>query len=276
MTEIFSGKAFAFKKEEYLLEKVYNLRKKGITPKLVSIIIGNDPASVLYVNLKKKAAERVGCGVTIKNFDAKTKKQVVLDFITQQNTDKKVNGIMIQLPLPANFSEKDREDLIQTIFQDKDVDGLRSNSKFTPPTAKAVIQIMAVGEEHEHLKNYPARVVVVGASGFIGRQIIAALKKLKPNKYKLVELDSKVKNLKAKTSVTDILISVTGVAGLIKAGMVKAGAILIDVGAPKGDIAKATYGKATFVSPVPGGVGPVTISCLLENLVDAALATPEL
>jgi len=270
MAEIFSGKEFAFKKEEELLEKVAFTRKDGTVPKLVSIIIGDDPASVLYVNLKKRAAERIGCVVEIKQFDEHVGKNEVIDFIKSKNEDEKVHGVMIQLPLPSGFNKNDREELIQTISPEKDVDGLQENSKFTPPTAKAVIQIFSVGEEYLQIKDYPASIVVVGASGFIGSQITRAIEDRHWNSFRLSELDGKSGDIKQVIKNADVLISATGEPGLIKSDMVKSGSVLIDVGAPKGDVEKDAYEKASFVSPVPGGVGPVTISCLLENLVEAA------
>lgn len=270
MTYIFDGRGFARQKEETLQQRVRGLLEYGIKPKLVSIIVGDDPASVLYVNLKKKAAERIGCVLSVRREKSDIGKEKLIEMISLLNEDKTIFGIMVQLPLPENFTKEDREEIISSIDPDKDVDGLRVGSKFIPPTAKAVLNIIKEAEKYIVLPPLKARlykVGVVGGSGFIGKQIAGALNGI--NNYNIAVYDSETIDLRQKTGDLDILISVTGVPDLIKPDMVKDGAVLIDVGSPKGDIEKSAYDKAAFVSPVPGGVGPVTISCLLENLLDS-------
>lgn len=268
MTYIFDGKEFAAKKEVKLKNKVSELAKLGIVPKLVSIIVGDNPASVLYVNLKKKAAERLGCKLLIVKSKADTSKVRLIEKINKYNKDNTVHGIMIQLPLPVLFSQADRDEIINSISLKKDVDGLCLNSKFTPPTAKAVWEIYKNTNAYRKMKTQNNKIVVVGASGFIGKQLVRRINK--GRKFRVLEVDSSTKNLNLKVRDSDVIISVTGVSGLIKKNMVKTGAILIDVGSPKGDVDKKAYTRASFVSPVPGGVGPVTISCLLENLISSA------
>jgi methylenetetrahydrofolate dehydrogenase (NADP+) / methenyltetrahydrofolate cyclohydrolase len=301
-TTIFDGRDFAAKKLEVLSNRAKELQSKGVKANLVSIIVGDDPASILYQNLKKKAAERIGAEVIIKVYPDGITKDVLMEEIENLNNIEYVTGIMIQLPLPESFSDTDRDEIIKSISAQKDVDGLRENSKFTPPTAKAVLEVLNNALSLTSNHNPHLSICVVGASGFIGRQIVNALnneympparkdlwpggntrikgirmgdkevsnKKSERIELKIIEANSKTKNLKLKIKNSDVVISVTGVADLITAEMVKDGAILIDVGAPKGDIAKEAYSKASFVSPVPGGVGPVTIASLMENLINAA------
>jgi len=245
MSIIFAGRAFASKKEKELKEKVQELKKKGINPTLASILVGEDPASKLYVALKGKAAERAG--IKLEVFDS-------VDVIEDLNKDPRFQGIMIQLPLPQEFKARSQE-IVNTISPQKDVDGLRGDSKFLHPTSKAVVDILKEAEKELNLN--PKSVCVVGSGGMVGAPLVKELKRLG---YELIE----------ERNQADVLISCTGVAGLITADMVKDGAIVIDVGSPKGDVDFAGVSpKAAFITPVPGGVGPVTISCLLENLISA-------
>ena len=270
MSYIFNGREFAAKKEVLLRQKVAELKKKiKSAPRLVSLIIGSDPASILYQELKKKAGERIGAHVDIKILDRTTKVAELKELIFELNADQNVNGIMVQLPLPSSFSDINRDEVINSISRDKDVDGLRKDSKFTPPTAKAVLEIFEESQDYQRIKGYPGLILVVGGTGFIGSQIFRAFEKQKLGSYNIRSLNSK--NFSKETLLNaDVIISVTGREKLIKADMVKEGAVLIDVGAPLGDIEKDAYEKASFVSPVPGGVGPITIICLLENLVLAS------
>ena len=290
MTVIFDGKAFAEKKLEVLKNKVFDLRKRGVTPKLVSILVGDDPASHLYVNLKKKAAERVGAELDVRSLSAQAGmmsdvgKEEIVQLIKSLNKDQNINGIMIQLPLPKSFSIKDRDEIINSINKEKDVDGLREDSLYLTPTVKAVLEVIKEASALP-LRVRPLRVkrlsesvtykvVVVGARGFEGRKIFKALKEMPflPSGmgYEVKGVDKKTQDLKLKTRRADILISVTGSPGIIDGDCIKQGAVVIDVGSPKGDVrTEEIKGKASFISPVPGGVGPVTISCLLENLTEA-------
>ncbi|OGM14494.1 hypothetical protein A3A76_05845 [Candidatus Woesebacteria bacterium RIFCSPLOWO2_01_FULL_39_23] len=264
---IFDGRAFAGKLLDMVAARVVGLKKKGINPKLVSIIVGDDPASVLYVNLKKKAAERMGCGLLVVGCREETKTKEIVEKIKRFNTDNTVHGIMIQLPLPERLSIEDRDQIINSISKEKDVDGLKDDSNFIAPTAKAVLEIINLAIKVTPLKVRPCKVVVIGAGGFEGRKIIRLLGK---EKYHVIGLVKGAERFEETIRTSDVVISVTGNPDLIRSDMVKEGVILIDVGSPKGDIEKEAYQKASFVSPVPGGVGPVTIACLMENLVRAA------
>ena len=266
MAYIFDGKTFAKEKEEKLAKQVISLKQKGITPKLVSIIVGDDPASTLYVNLKKKAGERIGVTVEVISEKSEISNTELTNVIINLNEDKSVNGIMIQLPLPANFSDSQRDEIINSIAEEKDVDGLRKKSKFIHPTSKAVLEILEFSLTKINFQ--PRNVLIIGSTGMVGKPLVRELRK---TNYKLWEANSQTANFSELGRIADVIISATGVENLVKSEWVKTGAVLIDVGSPKGDIEKAAYEKASFVSPVPGGVGPVTISCLLENLLESCL-----
>lgn len=250
MTIIFDGREYASEKEKSLGIRVLGLKSRGVYPKLASIIIGDDPASVLYVNLKKKAAERIGAELDIYKFREKTSRGEVIALINTLNDDKNVSGIMVQLPLPEKIQMLKMQ-IINSIDPQKDVDGLRGNSLYLHPTAKAVMQ--AIEKSKTNLKN----VYIFGEKGMVGSSLV---KELKKQNYKFA-FDSRD---------ADILISATGHPGLVTADMVKSGAVVIDVGSPIGDVDfESVSKKAGFITPVPGGIGPVTISCLLENLISA-------
>ncbi len=267
MAIVFDGRTFAAKKEIEIRDKIYRLNK---TPRLVSILIGEDPASKLYVSLKQKAAGRVGAKVIIKKFPPNTVSMSrYIDTIKKLNEDKAVDGIMIQLPLPPKLKPMTTK-LINLIAPEKDVDGLQDDSPYLHPTSKAVIEIINYAKSL--LPNaYPLlpSIAVVGSTGMVGKPLVRQLKKLG---YKTVECDSSTKNLKACTIKSDILVSATGKPGIIRGEMVKKGSIVIDVGSPQGDVLfSEVVKKAAFITPVPGGVGPVTITCLLENLILACV-----
>lgn len=267
MATVFDGRLFAAKKEANLGIRVLGLKARGVYPKLASIIIGKNPASELYVNLKKKAAERIGAEVDIYFLGENSKIDDILLLIDTLNTDEGVNGIMVQLPLPGSIA-KFKDQIIGSIKQKKDVDGLRDGSQFLHPTAKAVMDILHEAEDILRLPSRvsPCKVAVVGSTGMVGAPLV---KELKEEKYNVIEVNAETHDLAKKVKSADVLISATGVPSLIKSEMVKPGAIVIDVGSPKGDVEAEVSKKAAFVTPVPGGVGPVTISCLLENLIEA-------
>lgn len=267
---VFNGRSVAKEKEEDLKILIDKLRKKGVIPKLVSILVGDDKASRLYLSLKQKAADRVGAKVEIITLSPSTSPRKIKELIKKYNKDKSVHGVMIQLPLPPSLKTR-TDEIISAIIPEKDVDGMRDYSTFLTPVTKAVLLAIkdALNIVRPPLKEAPLKVVIVGYTGFEGARIYKALK---DEGYQIEGANLKTKNLEAKTIKADILVSATGVAGLISGDMVKRDTIVIDVGAPKGDIrTDEIINKASFISPVPGGIGPVTISCLLENLVGAII-----
>lgn len=268
MATIFDGRAFAAQKEESLKIRVLGLKTRLVYPKLASILVGTDQASTLYVNLKKKAAERIGAEVDIYKITKNSKLEDLIFLINTLNKDETVQGIMVQLPLPQPFVNCKLK-IVNSIAPAKDVDGLKDDSPFLHPTSKAVIEIIdfAVSLPQFTVHSSPLTVCVVGATGMVGKPLA---RELREQKYEVLECNSKTSDLKGTTLQGDILVSVTGTPNIIKSDMVKPGAIVIDVGSPKGDVVFDEVSKvASFVSPVPGGVGPITITCLLENLISA-------
>jgi len=266
MAIIFDGKAFAHKKEDELYHKI---EKLGVKPVIATILVGEDPASRLYVSLKQKAAERVGAEMDIYEYPENITEEELIFKINELSRDKTLTGIMLQLPLPGNLRNKTSHILAHIPFN-KDVDGLRENSPFIPATTKAVLAIL--GEAEKKIKIGPdSYVVVLGAKGMAGRSLVAELTKLG---YEVGALDKEIEanNLIKETTSAKILISATGMPNIITREYVKKGAVVIDVGSPKGDVNfSEVKDKVAFITPVPGGVGPVTVISLLENLAEAAL-----
>lgn len=255
MTIIFDGQSFARKKEDELYHKIEKLK---VTPVMATILVGENPASKLYVSLKQKAAERVGARMDVYEFpDSVSHDELVLR-INHLNQDKTIHGMMIQLPLPESLKDK-TNDIVHHIAKTRDVDGLRDDSVFMPATTRAIFSIL--GEAQKHVKfSTDDYVVVVGAKGMVGRSLVSELTKLG---YEVGTELSEAKNAK-------IVISATGSPEVITAEHISKGAVVIDVGSPKGDVLfSEVKDKASFVTPVPGGVGPVTVVSLLENLVEA-------
>lgn len=264
MAIIFDGKTYSLKKKELLRAGATLLREKGIIPHMATILIGDDSASHLYVDLKKKFIESIGCQLDIYKLSEKVNFEDVELLINTLNEDDTVHGIMIQFPLPENLADQ-KEKVIRLIKAEKDVDGLQEDSKYVHPTAKAVTEIisLAVSETKTEIKT----VCVVGSEGMVGKPLVYELKRLG---YEVVECDKDTDDLTFKTSTVDCVISATGVMNLVTSDMIKNEAVVVDVGSPMGDISPDVFEKASFVTPVPGGVGPVTISCLAENLLLAA------
>lgn len=260
MAIIFDGKAYAAKKKLELAAKVEGLVREKIRPKLVSLLIGNGDGSELYTRLKKKAAGEIGAEFEIVKLDSGISSEDLVGIINRFNGDTKVHGIMIQMPLPAEL-KMDRASIVAAIDPQKDIDGLRGGGRFLRPTSRAIIQAIEEANRDTNLT-----CVVVGATGMVGMPLTSELKNMG---YRVIECNTKTIDLKAETLKGDILVSATGKANLVKADMVKEGAIVIDVGYPVGDVEASVREKASFITPVPGGIGPVTISCLLENLIEA-------
>lgn len=258
---IFDGRKFA----DGILNQV-QVRIRGFTekvsrkPKLVSLLDPSNGSSVLYTRIKSRAAARVGI-----EFEKIEASQLTIDNCKLQieawNSDKNIDGIMVQLPI--NFLSKDEtRELVYMIDPSKDVDGLREDSKFVPATVRAV---MAILEEAGRVTGCNlVRGVVVGVEGWVGKRLKIELDRSGIGMVGMDKLDFDVDKIKA----ADLVISCTGQPGLIKENMVKDGVVVIDVGSPEGDFDPLAAGKASFVTPVPGGVGPVTVAMLMKNLCD--------
>ena len=272
MVVIFDGKKFAQDKEEILQQEFKKLVKKGHSLKLVSILIGQNPASRLYVSLKEKAANRVGVVFEKQEFPEDVDVKELADFIKSQNNDSGVRGIMVQLPLPASFSDK-IVTILREIAPQKDVDCLTPENlgllmigrwRVLPATVRGIWEILGragINEKTIVGKN----VCVLGRSDIVGKPLANLL----INRGATVTVcHRQTKDLACLIKRADIIISATGSPNLVKGEMVKEGAIVIDVGSPKGDIDfDSVIKKASFITPVPGGVGPMTVVSLLENFL---------
>jgi methylenetetrahydrofolate dehydrogenase (NADP+)/methenyltetrahydrofolate cyclohydrolase len=251
----FDGKAFSQEIEVQVSDKVAKLKVK---PRIVSVLVGDDPASALYTKLKQAAAERVGIDFEIVREKAEVtseKLKQILDVLGQRED---VTGVMVQLPLPGD-SRKDTEKILAAIPLDKDVDGLRyPESGVVPPVVKAILDVV------EKIGGKPHKFVVIGASGFVGSATCLELEKMGKE---VIKVDSDTVEPTRSVLVGDVVISCVGKEGVVTEDMVRDGVIAIDVGAPRGDMTSEVYQKASISVEVPGGIGPVTIACLMQNAV---------
>ncbi len=267
MTIIFDGNDYATKKKLLLQISSDRVRELGIIPHVATILIGDNPGSVKYSELKRKYIESLGCQVDIYKLPTNVKFEEIKLLVNTLNNDKTVHGIMVQMPLPETIKEY-RLKIIDLISKNKDIDGLRDDSDYLHPTSKAILEILALAIHDTKIDI--KSVCVVGATGMVGKPLVKELNKFK---FNVVEADINTTDLNLKTIDADCIVSATGVMNLITPEMVKDEVILIDVGYPEGDISPVASEKASFITPVPGGVGPVTITCLAENLILAAQST---
>ena len=276
MAEIISGTEISAKKRREIKEKVFKYRENGGHIGLAVIIVGDDGASKIYVRNKRCACEEVGIESFEYALSENTSESELLELISKLNSDPRVNGILCQLPLPSHINEKN---VINAIDPKKDVDAfhpintgriLTGDYGFLPCTPAGVIEMLKE-------KNIPIEgrhCVIVGRSNIVGKPL--AMMFLKENATVTV-CHSKTKDLKAETLRADILVAATGKAHLITADMVKSGAVVIDVGINRDENGKLcgdvlfsdVEKKASYITPVPGGVGPMTITMLLENTLKA-------
>lgn len=246
----FDGNAFAQKIEENVKNKVRNFVLK---PKIVSVLVGDDPASALYTKLKQAAASRVGMDFEIVKLD------VLGNEITEIAKRQDVTGIMLQLPV-HDLQGRTLKDVLESIPLDKDVDGLRyPESGVVPPVVKAIMDVI------EEIGSNPKKFVVIGASGFVGSATCRELEKMGKA---VIKIDSDTQDAKDLILQGDMVISCVGKEGIVTGDMVRDGVVVIDVGAPRGDMTREVYQKASVSVEVPGGIGPVTIVSLLQNAVD--------
>lgn len=248
---IFDGKAFAQVITSELSDEVIKLtRKLGRSLCLVTIFDPENEAARKYTEIKEKKAKELG--ILFEKFEIINLKFEINDQILKLNNDPNIDGIMIQLPLTGDREEDLR--LCRMIDPKKDVDGLNPESKTVPATVRAVLEILFTSPRGE--------VLVIGNKGTVGSRL---MKELGCQGMDKEDFPSSQMLRRA-----DVVISATGVPGLIKPEMVKPGVICIDVGYPKGDFDPSTALRASFFTPVPGGVGPVTVAMLFRNLVELA------
>ncbi len=273
MAEIINGKEIAESILNNIKKEVENF---DVKPTLAVIIVGCNPASKVYVKNKIKKSEFLGFNSILKELPEDIQKEELLDVIKNLNNDKNVNGILLQLPLPNGLDEKDFLDEISPI---KDVDGFTTyNSgklfKGEKPysiacTPKGIIKLL----ETKNINLEGKVAVVVGRSNIVGKPVANLL--LQKNAT-VIQAHSKTKNLPEILKLADIIISATGKEEFIKGDMVKEGAIIIDVGITRNKNGKLTgdvdfesvYNKVSYITPVPGGVGPMTIATLMENTLE--------
>ncbi|MBQ8829846.1 MAG: bifunctional methylenetetrahydrofolate dehydrogenase/methenyltetrahydrofolate cyclohydrolase FolD [Burkholderiaceae bacterium] len=280
VANIIDGKAIATSIRQDVKKRVDQLLNKGIQPTLVVIVVGNNPASAIYVRNKIKACHEVGVRSIKVSLSDDTTEQSVLKLIEELNTDTNINGILVQLPLPKHIDE---HRILEKISPEKDVDGfhllnagrlLSGLSGFRPCTPSGVIRML----ELSGLSFEGKHAVVVGRSNIVGKPM--ALMFLERNCTVSI-VHSKTKELASITRQADILVSAVGKPRMISANMVKPGSIVVDVGINRdtdgklcGDVDFDTVSEvAGWITPVPGGVGPMTIAILLDNTVKSAEST---
>ncbi|MCD8500432.1 MAG: bifunctional methylenetetrahydrofolate dehydrogenase/methenyltetrahydrofolate cyclohydrolase FolD [Bacillaceae bacterium] len=275
--QIISGKELAQEKRSKMTEEVTQLSKQGVTPGLAVILVGNDPASQSYVKAKQKACEEVGIYSSLYKMDESCTEQELLTKIAELNNDERIHGILVQLPLPNQISEKA---VIESIDPKKDVDGFHpinigkmmvGEETFLPCTPFGIVEMVkskGISIEGKH-------VVVIGRSNIVGKPVGQLF--LNENAT-VTYCHSRTKNMKEITLQADILIVAVGKANFIDATYIKDGCVVIDVGVNRLDNGKLcgdvkfeeTKQKASFITPVPGGVGPMTITMLLFNTIESA------
>ena len=277
MAEILDGKAASAAVRAQLKEEVASLKEKGITPGLAVIIVGDDPASRIYVNNKKKACAEVGIYSEEFALPADTSQEELLALVASLNGRSDINGILCQLPLPSHLSEKA---IIEAVSPLKDVDAFHAANvghimigdfSFLPCTPAGVMELLLRAGIDPAGKNC----VVIGRSNIVGKPMAMLL--LHENGTVTI-CHSKTRNLQEICYGADILVAAVGRAKFVTADMVKEGAVVVDVGMNRdengklcGDVDYAPVAaKASYITPVPGGVGPMTISMLLKNTVKAA------
>jgi methylenetetrahydrofolate dehydrogenase (NADP+) / methenyltetrahydrofolate cyclohydrolase len=270
------GKAAAQAIRERVTALVRELERKiGRAPGLATVLVGEDPASAVYVRSKNRATAETGMVSFAHNLPDTTSEDELLQLVIGLNADERVDGILVQLPLPAQINAAR---VIETIDPSKDVDGFHpvnagelylGRPALVPATPRGIIALL--GEYDVPLEG--ANAVVVGRSDIVGKPLAHLL--LQANATVTI-CHSRTRDLAAHTLSADVLVVAVGVAGLVTAAMVREGGVVVDVGTNRtesglvGDVDPAALERAAKMTPVPGGVGPMTIACLLENAVRCA------
>lgn len=277
MAKIIDGKAVSAKVKEQVRKEAEVLKNKGIEIGLAVVIVGNNSASRVYVNNKKKACEEVGFNSYEYALPEETTEAELLELVEKLNSDDRVNGILVQLPLPKQINENA---IINAIRPDKDVDAFHPENvghimigdfSFLPCTPAGVMELIAETGVDVCGKNC----VVIGRSNIVGKPMAMLL--LHKNGTVTI-CHSRTKNLAEICSKADILVAAVGKAKFVTPDMIKEGAVVIDVGMNRDENGKlcgdvdyaACFDKAGYITPVPGGVGPMTIAMLMRNTLTAA------
>jgi methylenetetrahydrofolate dehydrogenase (NADP+)/methenyltetrahydrofolate cyclohydrolase len=286
--KILDGKAIAQDIRAELKARVTELKKQGIVPGLGVLLVGDDPASRSYVTAKEKACEETGLYSREIKLPATVSHKEILDVVKAFNADKQIDGILVQLPLPDSSME---QSVIEAIDPDKDVDGFHPVNvgrmmlglpAFLPCTPHGVLQIL----KRSGIKTSGAHVVVIGRSNIVGRPLVNLLsQKSELGDATVTMCHTRTKNMAELTRQADIVVAAVGRPNTVTADMIKPGAVVIDVGVNRiedatkkngfrlaGDVDYAAVAeKASAITPVPGGVGPMTITMLLANTVESAV-----
>jgi methylenetetrahydrofolate dehydrogenase (NADP+)/methenyltetrahydrofolate cyclohydrolase len=285
--QIIDGKQVAAVMRDELKEKVSRLKEQGIVPGLGVILVGEDPASRSYVTAKERACEEICIYSDDNRLPAETSQQELMSVVGRMNKDPKINGILVQLPLPKHLNETE---VLLSIDPAKDVDGFHpmnvgkmvvGEKAFLPCTAHGIIQLLT----RSGVTIEGAEVVIVGRSNIVGKPLANMLiQKNNTGNATVTVCHTRTKDLASHTKRADIVIAAAGRPNTITAEMVKEGVVVIDVGVNRvedptkkkgyrlvGDVDfEAVKEKASFITPVPGGVGPMTITMLLYNTVESA------
>ncbi len=285
--KIIDGKQIAADMREELRQEVSQLREQGVTPGLGVILVGDDPASRSYVTAKERACEEIGIYSDDNRLPEDTTQEALLELVERMNKDDKINGILVQLPLPKHIDEST---VLLAIDPKKDVDGFHpinvgkmvvGEKGFLPCTPHGVLQMLS----RSGVQTKGAHAVVVGRSNIVGKPVANMLLQKKDNANATVTIcHTGTRDMAYHTLQADILIVAAGWPNTVTADMVKEGAVVIDVGVNRvedetrksgyrlvGDVDfEAIKEKASMITPVPGGVGPMTITMLLYNTVESA------
>ncbi len=288
MAQIINGNEVAKSIRAELKDEIAGMKKSGVIPGLVVIIVGEDPASQVYVRKKGEACVELGMHSETIRLPAETTEQELLDLIDKYNNDKKFDGILVQLPLPKHINE---QDVLLKIDPSKDVDGFHpvnvgkmvvgAEDCYLPCTPHGIQELLVRSGNDPKGKH----VVVIGRSNIVGKPITNILLQKAPGADATVTIcHSRTQNMSGFTKQADILIAAIGVPNFVKADMVRDGVVVIDVGVNRINDPTAKNGtrlvgdvdfgsvkeKAKAITPVPGGVGPMTITMLMKNTVKAA------
>ncbi|MBN3786523.1 bifunctional methylenetetrahydrofolate dehydrogenase/methenyltetrahydrofolate cyclohydrolase FolD [Burkholderia sp. Ac-20353] len=275
--EIIDGVAVSQQLREEVSRRAAELTRKGVTPGLAVVLVGDDPASAVYVRNKVKACEQHGLHSTLDRLPTETSEEALLARIRELNEDPKIHGILVQLPLPAHI---DSHKVIESIAAEKDVDGfhvanagalMTGRPQFRPCTPYGVMKLLEAYE----IPVSGRQALVIGRSNIVGKPMAMLLLEAGAT---VTICHSKTADLSAHTKAADIVVAAVGKRNILTGAMVKAGAAVIDVGMNKtdegklcGDVEFATVREvAGYVTPVPGGVGPMTITMLLVNTLESA------
>lgn len=285
--EIISGKDIAAEIRAELATEIVELKRKGVTPGLGVILVGEDPASKSYVSAKEKACEEIGIYSDDNRIPAATSQEDLITLIRKMNDDPKIDGILVQLPLPSHIDE---QKVLLSVSPEKDVDGFHPVSvgkmmlgqdTFLPCTPNGVVEMLI----RKNVKIEGAHVVIVGRSNIVGKPLANLLiQKSSRGNATVTVCHTRTKDMIQHTLKADILVAAAGRPEFITAEMVPEGAVVIDVGVNRVEDSSKKRGyrltgdvkfdevaeKASMITPVPGGVGPMTITMLLHSTVKSA------